>query len=134
MPAPVQAREPSFISIWTYTGEPYFMVCSRGEVMATKQKRAASADVTTVNLPGVTAELHPPDHYIPTRDDLDSVVGTVREYLPSREMTAWFAGLGLLGAFSVIEWPVAAAIGLGTVVAQRAGSAASSSSTRSSSQ
>lgn len=43
----------------------------------------------------------------------------VRESLPSSRQCAFFGGLGALAALSVIEWPVAAAIALGTVVAQR---------------
>ncbi|MGI8312972.1 hypothetical protein [Saccharopolyspora hattusasensis] len=73
----------------------------------------------------MTAEFHRPDHYIPTRDDLTSTVETVRGYLPSAQMIAFYGGLGALAAFSVIDWPVAAAISVGVVVAQRAGSTAS---------
>ena len=107
--------------------------------MATKQRRTSAATsgaaaTRTVNLPGVSAEFHPPDHYIPTRDDLAGAASTVREYLPSREMTLWFGGLAALAAFSVIDWPVAAAIGAGTVVAKRLGGSAQTRSGRSSSE
>lgn len=103
--------------------------------MATKQRKPAGPARRTVNLPGVSAEVHLPDHYIPTRDDLAGAAGSVRQYLPSREMTAWLGSLGALAAFSVIDWPVAAAIGAGTVIAQRAGAAAPRSrSSRSSSE
>lgn len=97
--------------------------------MATKQRKPAGAGATssrsegmTVNLPGVTAEFHRPDHYVPTRDDLAGAAETVRGYLPSRGMMAFYGGLGVLAAFSAIEWPVAAAIGVGTAYAQRSGS------------
>lgn len=100
--------------------------------MATKQRRSSGAggtssraEVMTVDLPGVTAEFHRPDHYVPTRDDLAGAVDTVRGYLPSRTMMAYYGGLGALAALSVIEWPVAAAIGVGAAVAQRSGSARS---------
>ncbi|MGI8312849.1 hypothetical protein [Saccharopolyspora hattusasensis] len=93
--------------------------------MATKQRKPAGDEGTTVNLPGVTAEFHRPDHYIPTRDDLTGAAETVRGYLPSGQMIAFYGGLGALAVLSVIEWPVAAAIGVGVAVAQRAGSAAS---------
>ncbi len=96
--------------------------------MATKQRRTSGAGTKTsgattrtVDLPGVSAEFHPPDHYIPTRDDLAGAANTVREYLPSREMALWFGGLAALAAFAVIDWPVAAAIGAGTVIAKRLG-------------
>ncbi|WP_190816618.1 hypothetical protein [Saccharopolyspora pogona] len=93
--------------------------------MATKQRKPAGAGGTTVNLPGVTAEFHRPDHYIPTRDDLTGAAETVRGYLPSGQMMAFYGGVGALAVLSVIEWPVAAAIGVGVAVAQRAGSTAS---------
>ena len=54
------------------------------------------------------------------RGNVSGMVDTVRTNLPSREEMAYYGGLGLLAALSVIEWPVAAAIGVGTVVAQRA--------------
>ncbi|PKW13127.1 hypothetical protein [Saccharopolyspora spinosa] len=100
--------------------------------MATKQRRPADSEVTattgreamTVNLPGMSAEFHKPDHYIPTRDDLAGAVNTVRENLPSPQMMAFYGGLGALAALSVIEWPVAAVIGVGTAITQRAGAGA----------
>jgi hypothetical protein len=88
--------------------------------MATKQ-------ATTVQLPGVSVELHQPDHYIPTRDDLAGAANSVRGYLPSWEMMAFYGGLGALAAFAVIEWPVAAAISAGAVIAQRSASTAAKS-------
>ncbi|MBB5159343.1 hypothetical protein [Saccharopolyspora phatthalungensis] len=69
----------------------------------------------------MTAEFHQPDHYIPTREDLSGVVNTVRSRLPSPQTVAYYGGLGTLAALSVIEWPVAVAIGVGTAIAQRAG-------------
>ena len=54
--------------------------------MATKQRRTTDREVTSVNLPGVTAEIHQPEHYIPTRDDLAGVVNTVRAVSPWRSM------------------------------------------------
>jgi hypothetical protein len=31
----------------------------------------------------------------------------------------WFGGLAVAGAFGILQWPVAAAVGVGTVVAER---------------
>ncbi|WP_235883732.1 hypothetical protein [Saccharopolyspora elongata] len=87
----------------------------------------AAKQATTARLPGVTAELHQPDHYIPTRDDLAGAANAVRGSLPSWEMTAFYGGLGALAAFAVIEWPVAVAIGVGAVIAQRSGRTAEKS-------
>ncbi|QUH02210.1 hypothetical protein HUO13_16655 [Saccharopolyspora erythraea] len=88
--------------------------------MATKQRRSGGREGTTVNLPGVTAQFHQPDHYIPTRDDLAGAVSTVRSYLPSGKAMVFYGGLGALAAFDVLAWPVAAAIGVGTALAQQA--------------
>jgi|1186.fasta_scaffold681444_2 hypothetical protein len=44
-------------------------------------------------------------------------VGTVR--LPALDSLAWLGGLAVLGAIGVLEWPVAAAIGVGHVLAQQ---------------
>lgn len=98
---------------------------------------AGTSSGTTVHLPGVTAEFHQPDHYIPTRDDLAETAETIRGFLPSPQMGLWLGGLGALAALSVIEWPVAAAIGAGTVVAAQtasSGAARSSTGARSSSR
>jgi hypothetical protein len=88
--------------------------------MATKQ-------ATKMHLPGVVVEFHRPDHYIPTREDLAGVANTVRDRLPSGEMMAFYGGLGVLTAFSMIEWPVAVALGAGAVLAQRSVSRATKS-------
>jgi hypothetical protein len=44
-------------------------------------------------------------------------VGTVR--LPALESMAWLGGLAALGALGILDWPVAAAIGVGHVLAQQ---------------
>jgi hypothetical protein len=96
----------------------------RGEQTETTTQRGRSAHTATVKLPFVTAQFRRPDVHLPDRDDLAGAVNTVRETvwenLPSREQMAYYGGLGLLAVFAVIEWPVAAAIGVGTLVAQRA--------------
>lgn len=52
--------------------------------------------------------------------------------MPSRERLGYYAGLGALAAIGVIEWPVAAAIGVGVAVAKRtSGDGARRPSTRS---
>ncbi|WP_198653722.1 hypothetical protein [Actinocorallia populi] len=47
---------------------------------------------------------------------------TVSGHVPSKERLGYYAGLGALAAVGVIEWPVAAAIGVGMAVARRTGS------------
>lgn len=80
-----------------------------------------SPQTATVNLPFVTAQFRRPEVHLPEfgRENVTGAVNAVREKLPPREQMAYFAGLGLLAALSVIEWPVAAAIGVGSVIAQR---------------
>lgn len=79
-----------------------------------------NAHSVTVELPGVTAEFHRPDVHIPDRDEVTFAVNTVRGYLPSPARVVYYSGLGVLTLLEVIEWPVAAAIGMGVVFAQRA--------------
>jgi hypothetical protein len=75
----------------------------------------------TVNLPFVTAQfrapaLPMPHVHVPDRREIDVAVRTVRSYLPSPRETVYYGGLALLAAFELIEWPVAAAIAVGTAV------------------
>lgn len=44
----------------------------------------------------------------------------VASYLPPPGRLAFYGGLGAAAVFGLIDWPVAAAIGIGTVVARRA--------------
>ncbi len=48
-----------------------------------------------------------------------TVAGSVSGRLPSKERLGYYAGLGALAAVGVIEWPVAAVIGVGMAVARR---------------
>ncbi|MEV5541905.1 hypothetical protein AB0L13_34220 [Saccharopolyspora shandongensis] len=79
-----------------------------------------------MKLPFGMGEFRRPEVHIPGQEDVAGVVNTVRENLPSPLQLAYYGGLGALAALSVIEWPVAAAIGIGAVLAQRAGSSGSS--------
>jgi hypothetical protein len=42
-------------------------------------------------------------------------------YLPPPERLAFYSGLGIAAVLGAIDWPVAAAIGLGTMIARRTG-------------
>jgi hypothetical protein len=44
----------------------------------------------------------------------------VAGYLPPPERLVFYGGLGVAAVFGVIDWPVAAAIGVGTAIARRA--------------
>ncbi|MEV1168793.1 hypothetical protein [Nonomuraea sp. NPDC049784] len=54
-----------------------------------------------------------------SKQELGHYVDVARTFLPSRERMAYYGALGALAAFGVLEWPVAAAIGAGTIIAQR---------------
>lgn len=71
----------------------------------------------TVNLPFVTAEFRVPDLQPPSREELGWVVHTARSLLPSGRTLLFFGGLAASAIAGVIEWPVAAAIGVGSALA-----------------
>lgn len=95
-----------------------------------ERPEATHRRTATVTLPFVTAEFRAPEIHLPSlpvrapdRDDLSGAVSAIRAHLPSPGQAAYYAGLGALGALQLIEWPVALAIGVGTVVAQHYGAA-----------
>ncbi|GAB3689760.1 hypothetical protein [Saccharopolyspora tripterygii] len=67
-----------------------------------------------------TAQISLPDlPELPGRENLTSTVTAVRSALPSRDQLLFYSGLTAAAALSVIEWPVAAAIGIGAAVVRR---------------
>ncbi len=48
-------------------------------------------------------------------------MGTMQ--LPSKGTLAYFVGIGALAAFGILEWPVAAVVGIGHLLAQQRGNA-----------
>lgn len=71
----------------------------------------------TVNLPFVTAQFRVPDLQPPSREELGWVVQTARSMLPSGRTLLFFGGLAATAIAGIIEWPVAAAIGVGSALA-----------------
>jgi hypothetical protein len=80
----------------------------------------------TVNLPFVTAQFHKPNLRIPrpnlrvprpNRAEMGAALHTARGYLPSPKTALYYGGLVVLVGLEAIEWPVAAAIGVGTAIA-----------------
>jgi hypothetical protein len=76
----------------------------------------------TVNLPFVTAQfrapdLHMPRVHMPGRQEINSTLRTVGSYLPPPRKVLYYGGLALAAALELIEWPVAAAVAVGTAVA-----------------
>jgi hypothetical protein len=57
---------------------------------------------------------------VPRRAEVRQAAGVVRSFMPPPERVAFYGGLGVMAVVGVLEWPVAVAVGAGTVVAQRA--------------
>jgi hypothetical protein len=73
----------------------------------------------TVNLPFVTAQFRAPHLHLPGRADLDAAARGAQSLLPSPKSLLFFGGLAATAVAGIIEWPVAAAIGVGTALASR---------------
>lgn len=83
----------------------------------------------TIDLPFMTArfripdihmpELRVPEVHPPTREDLDSAGRKALSVLPPPKTLLFFGGLAATAVIGAIEWPVAAAIGIGSALAGR---------------
>ncbi|WP_322779649.1 hypothetical protein [Frankia sp. Cas4] len=91
-----------------------------GHARDAEQREAGRPHTATLRTPFATARLE-----VPRAPGTSMKVGPVR--LPSPAQTAFYLGLGALAVAEVVEWPIAAAIGVGTYVAQhsRGGESAS---------
>lgn len=83
-----------------------------------------AARTARVNLPFVTAEFRAPnvrmpEMRMPNRDDLNAAARRVGEAIPSRKAALYYGGLAAVAVAGLIDWPVAAAIGVGTALASR---------------
>ncbi|MFG1948391.1 hypothetical protein [Nonomuraea sp. NPDC048826] len=81
----------------------------------------------TLDLPMVSIQLHKPEMKLPhvplphiSKQEMGHAVDIAKSFLPPPERIAYYGALGALAVFGVVEWPVAAAIGMGAVIAQRA--------------
>ena len=85
-------------------------------------EQGGGARATTLNLPFVTLQFRKPDLHLPRmrRPDLGAATGAAaakaRSLSPAE--LAYYAGLGALAAFELIEWPVALVVGAGTALAR----------------
>lgn len=79
----------------------------------------AGRRTATVNLPFVTAEFRAPELRAPSREELREAARGARSMLPSRKSMLFFGGLAATAVAGVIEWPVAAAIGIGSALASQ---------------
>jgi hypothetical protein len=74
----------------------------------------------TVNLPFMTAQFRAPDLHLPDRGQLAGAARDVRSLLvPSKRSALFYGALTATALVGAIEWPVAAAIGVGTALASR---------------
>lgn len=105
------------------------MTTAQPRPSATTGTAAGPARELTLELPMVTVRIHPPELRLPrprvamprvNRQEVGHAVDVARSLLPPPERVAYYGALGALAVAGVIEWPVAAAIGAGTVIAQRA--------------
>ncbi|GAB2670774.1 hypothetical protein GCM10027271_33900 [Saccharopolyspora gloriosae] len=75
-----------------------------------------------MHLPFVTAQFHRPDVHLPAlpgKKEFTSAAETVRAQLPEPGQALFYGGLAAGVALSLLEWPVALAIGVGTAVVGR---------------
>ncbi|GAA1255906.1 hypothetical protein GCM10009609_18870 [Pseudonocardia aurantiaca] len=73
----------------------------------------------TLNLPFMTAQFRAPELHMPGRDDLSGAARGVQSLLPSKGAALFYGGLAVTAVIGAIEWPVAAAIGVGTALASK---------------
>ncbi|WP_246536602.1 hypothetical protein [Saccharopolyspora endophytica] len=95
---------------------------SPARTSARAESTSQQSSGASIPVPYVTAQLHTthiPLPEIPGRNEVASTVTAVRGALPSRDQLLFYSGLTAAAALSVIEWPVAAAIGIGAAVVQR---------------
>jgi hypothetical protein len=94
---------------------------SEADEAGTDQKDTGHPRTATVNLPFVTAQFRAPDLHLPKprRPEMGAALQRARNFLPSPQQALYYGGLGLMAAFELVEWPVAAAIGVGTALARR---------------
>ncbi len=86
-------------------------------------RRTTGGQGTTVAIPVVTPKVKVMKMHVPARGMGMSYVGDAgrlaASYLPSADRMAFYGGLGLAAIVGILDWPVAAAIGLGTMIARR---------------
>ncbi|GAB3132189.1 hypothetical protein [Microbispora hainanensis] len=95
-----------------------------GKSMETKEEHRPQLDL---NLPFMRIQFRPPEMHLPhvgmphiSGRDVGQAMDVARTFLPPPERIMYYGGLGALAALGILEWPVAAAIGAGTMIAQRA--------------
>ena len=87
--------------------------------VSTTETQPQGARTATLNLPFVTAQFRAPDLHVPSRKELGDAARGARSMLPSRSSMLFYGGLAATAVVGAIEWPVAAAIGVGSALASR---------------
>ncbi|WP_182887197.1 hypothetical protein [Microbispora sp. H10885] len=80
-----------------------------------------------LDLPFMRLQLRAPEMHLPhvgmphiSGREVGHAMDVARTFLPPPERIMYYGGLGALAVLGILEWPVAAAIGAGTMIAQRA--------------
>jgi hypothetical protein len=87
--------------------------------VSTTETRAGGARTATLTLPFVTAQFRAPDLHVPSREEVGGAARGAWSMLPSGKSMLFYGGLAATAVVGVIEWPVAAAIGVGSALASR---------------
>ena len=74
---------------------------------------------TRLSLPFMSAEFRTPDVHVPGRHEMAAAARVVGSVMPSPTTALYYGGLAVTAALGAIEWPVAAAIGVGTALASK---------------
>ncbi|GAA4191665.1 hypothetical protein AB0C10_36010 [Microbispora amethystogenes] len=90
----------------------------------TKEEHRPRLDL---DLPFMSLQLRAPEMHLPhvglphiSGREVGHAMDVARTFLPPPERIMYYGGLGALAVLGILEWPVAAAIGAGTMIAQRA--------------
>ncbi len=126
--APASTKAPAAASKASTAGKQP----ERGAAAAPAGRGAADRSSPSLDLGFMSAQFqvpdwHLPDWRLPNRGDLDAATRGARSMLPSRKAMLFMGGLAVTAVAGVIEWPVAAAIGVGSVLAARGGEGSESS-------
>jgi hypothetical protein len=86
--------------------------------------RASASGNGTVSLPVPVVVPHLKVLHVPAPGmphvSVSGAGHALADRVPPREQLAYYGGLGMMAAFGMISWPVAAAIGVGIAVAKHA--------------
>jgi hypothetical protein len=89
---------------------------SRAGQEKTRARRSGQA-AQGATIPVPVPELH--TRHVPVPETIGQARQTLGRRLPPSDRLAFYGALAAGAAFGIIDWPVAAAIGLGTIIARR---------------